>query len=76
LKAARGADAIITVCPMCQMNLEAYQKKISGMCKEDLSISILYLPQFLGLALGLSEQALRLDMNLSITKAFRDKFLY
>ena len=73
LKAARGADAIVTVCPMCQMNLEAYQKKISGMYKEDLSITILYLPQFLGLALGLSEQDLRLDMNLSITKAFRDK---
>lgn len=71
LKAARGADAIVTVCPMCQMNLEAYQKKISGMCNEDLSITILYLPQFLGLALGLSENDLRLDLNLSVTKAFR-----
>lgn len=75
LKSARGADAIVTVCPMCQMNLEAYQKKISGMCKEDLSITVLYLPQFLGLALGLSEQTLRLDMNLAITKAFRDKLM-
>ena len=73
LKAARGADAIVTVCPMCQMNLEAYQKRISGMCRENLNISILYLPQFLGLALGLSEQDLRLDLNLSITKDFRDK---
>lgn len=73
LKSARGADAIVTVCPMCQMNLEAYQKKISGMCKEDLSMTILYLPQFLGLAFGLSEQDLRLDLNLSITKSFRDK---
>jgi len=71
LKAARGADAIVTVCPMCQMNLEAYQKKISGMCNEDLSMTILYLPQFLGLALGLSEKDLRLDLNLSVTKAFR-----
>jgi len=73
LKAARGADAIVTVCPMCQMNLEAYQKKISGMCKEDMSMTILYLPQFLGLALGLSEKDLRIDLNLSITKSFRDK---
>ena len=73
LKAARGADAIVTVCPMCQMNLEAYQKQISGMCKEDMSMTILYLPQFLGLALGLSEKDLRLDLNLSITKSFRDK---
>lgn len=73
LKAARGADAIVTVCPMCQMNLEAYQKKISRMCKEDMSMTILYLPQFLGLALGLSEKDLRIDLNLSITKSFRDK---
>jgi len=73
LKAARGANAIVTVCPMCQMNLEAYQKKISEMCNKDLSMTILYLPQFLGLALGLSEQDLRLDLNLSVTKEFRDK---
>lgn len=73
LKAARGADAIVTVCPMCQMNLEAYQKKISRMCKEDMSMTILYLPQLLGLALGLSEKDLRIDLNLSITKSFRDK---
>ncbi len=71
LKGAKGADAIVTVCPMCQMNLEAYQKKISGMCKENLEMTILYLPQFLGLALGLSEEDLRLDLNLSVTKAFR-----
>ena len=71
LKAARGADAIVTVCPMCQMNLEAYQKKVSGMCNEDLSMTILYLPQFLGFAIGLSEKDLRLDLNLSVTKAFR-----
>jgi heterodisulfide reductase subunit B len=73
LKAARGADAIVTVCPMCQMNIEAYQKKISGMFKEDMHMTVLYLPQFLGLAMGLSEQDLRLDLNLSITKGFRDK---
>jgi len=73
LKAARGADAIVTVCPMCQMNLEAYQKKISEKAKEDMRMTILYLPQFLGLAMGLSEQDLRMDLNLSITKKFRDK---
>jgi heterodisulfide reductase subunit B2 len=36
-------------------------------------MTVLYLPQFLGLAMGLSEQDLRLDLNLSITKGFRDK---
>jgi len=73
LKQAQGADAIVTVCPMCQMNLEAYQREISKLKKEELHITILYLPQLLGLAIGLTEKDLRLDLNLSITKSFRDK---
>jgi len=73
LKEAKGADVIVTVCPMCQMNLEAYQKKISRKYKENLGISILYLPQLLGIALGLSESDVRLDLNLSITDSFREK---
>ncbi len=73
LKEAKGADAIVTVCPMCQMNLEAYQKKISRKYKEDLEISILYLPQLLGMALGLSEKDVRLDLNLAVTDSFRKK---
>jgi heterodisulfide reductase subunit B2 len=73
LKAARGADVIATVCPMCQMNLEAYQNKISGLENEDLHITILYLPQLLGLALGLDEKELRLDLNLAVTRAFRSR---
>ncbi len=73
LEQARGADAIATVCPMCQMNLEAYQRKISRLYNEDLSISVLYLPQLLGLAIGLSERQLRLDLNLAITAGFRKK---
>ncbi|MFC1858506.1 CoB--CoM heterodisulfide reductase iron-sulfur subunit B family protein [Thermodesulfobacteriota bacterium] len=75
LREAQGADVIVTVCPMCQMNLEAYQKKISRMTNEDLTITILYLPQLLGLAFGLSEKDLRLDLNLSITDSFREKVL-
>ena len=73
LKSAQGADVIVTVCPMCQMNLEAYQHKLSKMNQEDLHTTILYLPQLLGLAVGLSEKQLRLDLNLSITDDFRKK---
>ena len=73
LKGAKGADAIVTVCPMCQMNLEAYQKKASRVCHDDLIITVLYLPQLIGLALGLTEHDLGLDLNLSITKAFKEK---
>jgi heterodisulfide reductase subunit B2 len=73
LSGARGADAVATVCPMCQMNLEAHQGKISKLSGENLAVSVLYLPQLLGLALGLSEREVRLDLNLAVTAGFQQK---
>ena len=73
LKEARGADAIVTVCPMCQLNLEGYQRKASGAGNEDLQTAVLYLPQLLGIAFGLPDADIRLDLNLSANKAFRIK---
>jgi heterodisulfide reductase subunit B len=73
LKAARGADAIATVCPMCQMNLEAFQAKASRFGGENLTISVLYLPQLLGLAVGLSDSELGLEFNLVLTADLRNK---
>jgi heterodisulfide reductase subunit B len=73
LTGAQGADAIATVCPMCQLNLEGYQKKISSLTSAALPISILYLPQLLGLAMGLSEEELKIDLNLAVTDGFRRK---
>jgi len=74
LKEARGADAIVTVCPMCQLNLEGYQHKASEVCNETLQIAVLYLPQLLGIAMGLPNADIRLDLNLSANKAFRIKY--
>jgi heterodisulfide reductase subunit B len=73
LKAASGADAIATVCPMCQMNLEAFQAKASRFAGENLTISVLYLPQLLGLAVGLSDSELGLEFNLVLTADLRNK---
>jgi heterodisulfide reductase subunit B len=73
LKAARGADVIVTVCPMCQMNLEAFQNTVSRSRHMDLHISVLYLPQLIGLAMGLSESDLGLGYNLAITADWRHR---
>jgi len=67
LTAAKGADAILTVCPMCQMNLESSQKKISHKEGIDLDIPVLFLPQFLGLAMGKTPKDVGLNLNLSNT---------
>ena len=73
LKAAKGADCIVTICPMCQMNLDSYQSKVSKIAGEDLTVSILYLPQFIGLALGLPEEELKLKSNFVFTRPLQEK---
>ena len=67
LAAAGGADCIATVCPMCQMNLDSFQKKISRLRGEDLGVSVLYLPQLIGLAFGLPEEDVKLKLNFAVT---------
>lgn len=70
---ARGADAIATVCPMCQLNLEGFQREISRKASTDLAISVLYLPQIIGLALGLDQSALKLEKNLALMPSLKEK---
>ncbi len=76
LRAARGADLIVTVCPMCQINLDGWQSRASRMAGEDLSISVLYLPQLLGLAMGIGSRELGLDLNLAVTKGVRERLAF
>jgi len=73
LKAAEGADCIVTVCPLCQMNLESYQNRASKLARRDLQISILYLPQLIGLALGLSRKEVKINHNMAVTSQFEAK---
>ena len=73
LAGAEGADAIVTVCPMCQMNLEAYQREALKAGGHGNPVSVLYLTQLLGLAFGLSEEAVLLHKNLAVTGALTDK---
>jgi heterodisulfide reductase subunit B len=64
LAAAQGADCIVTVCPMCQMNLDAYQGKISSKLGIKINMPVLFLTQLLGLAFGLPSETLLLDQNI------------
>jgi heterodisulfide reductase subunit B len=56
-----NADALVTVCPLCQLNLEAHQGKIKRQYGDDVAIPVPYFTQLIGMALGLSERALGLE---------------
>ena len=59
-----GADCIITPCPLCQLNLDAYQSKINKKFKTHFDLPILYFTQLIGVALGLESKSLALEKNI------------
>jgi heterodisulfide reductase subunit B len=59
-----GADLLVTTCPLCQINLEAYQGKINKKFKTNFHMPVLFFTQALGLALGGSPGGLGLHRNL------------
>ncbi|WP_319543896.1 CoB--CoM heterodisulfide reductase iron-sulfur subunit B family protein [uncultured Pseudodesulfovibrio sp.] len=69
LSDAEGADAIATVCPLCQMNLEAYQSQAKKLGAKP--IPILYLTQLMGEAFGLEDGAIQFEKNLTISADVR-----
>lgn len=54
------ADMIVTLCPMCQLNLDAYQADVNKYFKTNYKIPILYFTQLMGLAFGFSAQELEI----------------
>ena len=60
----RDVDCVVTVCPLCQFNLEAYQRQVAGQLHAPLNIPVLYFTQLIGLAFALPEPDLRLKANL------------
>ncbi len=58
------ADVIITTCPLCQINLEAYQDKINKVFKTGFNVPILFFTQLLALSLGADQADIGLDHHL------------
>lgn len=61
--AATEAHALVLVCPFCNVMYEGQQKKIAKAAGLDLKVPVVYYPQILGLALGLSSQELGFKLN-------------
>lgn len=59
-----GADCVATTCPLCQINLEAYQPQVNRRFGTAYRLPVLFFTQLLGLALGCSERELGLHRNL------------
>ena len=60
---ASGADALVLICPFCNIMYEGNQKKIEKQSETEFNLPVLYYPQVLGLALGIPPDELGFRMN-------------
>tara|TARA_Y100000590_G_scaffold130988_1_gene149594 strand:+ start:861 stop:1751 length:891 start_codon:yes stop_codon:yes gene_type:complete len=68
-----GADAMVTPCPLCHLNLDGYQPQAASMAKRPIDLPILHLPQMLGLAMGINPKDMRLNGHMVSTKKMLTK---
>jgi len=56
--AENGADALVAICPMCQLNLDVYQDAANKLFDTNYQVPVIFFTQVIGLALGLSPKEL------------------
>jgi heterodisulfide reductase subunit B len=59
-----GAQCLVTPCPLCQINLDAYQSQVNSRFKTKYNLPVLFLTQLIGVALGIKPNALGLSRNI------------
>jgi len=60
----RGAHLMVSVCPMCQMNIDAYQGEMNHFFETDYHMPILFFTQLMGLAFGREPKELGIGTEL------------
>jgi heterodisulfide reductase subunit B len=61
--ASNNAECIITVCPLCQTNLDVYQSRVNKKFKTAYNLPVFFFTQLMGVAFGLDEKVLGLKTS-------------
>ncbi len=69
----KGADALVTPCPLCHLNLDGQQPDAAKVLRKDIGVPIFHLPQLLGLAFGFTPEELRLNHHVVPTISALEK---
>lgn len=66
LQSARdgGAHIFVTTCPICQLNIDAYQQMVNQKYGTDFNLPILFFTQLMAIAFGLPKEAQALSYNI------------
>jgi heterodisulfide reductase subunit B len=69
-----NAEMLVTVCPLCQINLDAFQGAINSTYGTHFKTPVLYFTQLMGLALGLSEKELGIGREIVDPRPMLSRF--
>lgn len=61
---SNGAECIVTVCPLCQTNLDIYQGRVNKKFKTSFNLPVLFFTQLMGVALGIDGKTLGLEKGI------------
>jgi heterodisulfide reductase subunit B len=60
---ARGANCFVTTCPMCHLNLDAYQIQVSEKYNINQSMPVYFITELIGVAMDKPPEELQLDRH-------------
>ncbi|OQX63085.1 MAG: CoB--CoM heterodisulfide reductase [Desulfococcus sp. 4484_241] len=60
---ARGANCLVTTCPMCQMNLDAYQDEVCAKHGISERLPTYFITEIVGVAMGMGIKPLEIDRH-------------
>ncbi len=60
---ARGANCIVTTCPMCQMNMDAYQNEAGQKLGITERLPVYFITELIGVSMGISAAELQIDRH-------------
>jgi succinate dehydrogenase / fumarate reductase cytochrome b subunit len=69
----KGAEAMVTPCPLCHLNLDTAQPDAAALHKTQIGLPIIHLPQLVGMALGFDAKELGLNRHIVETRSFTAK---
>ncbi len=60
---ARGANCFVVTCPMCQMNMDAYQDTFCELHGIESRLPVYFITELVGVAMGISPEDLQIDRH-------------
>ena len=70
-----GADCVVTPCPLCQMQLDMFQKEAAAVVAKDKDMPILHMSQLIGLALGVTPEEMGMPKRHLTSTASLNRFI-